>query len=89
MSVKEFFAFASIKQTVLEFLKVRADFNTLDRKFKKPFRAHINKHSSLQQNNNNQTSLTAISTEKDDKLLDYFISDGFHSVKCVFSDTCQ
>ena len=49
MSVKEFFAYGSIKLAVTEFLKVRADFNVLDRKFKKSFRAHINKHSSLQQ----------------------------------------
>ena len=45
MSVKEFFAFSSIKPTVLEFLKTKADFEALDAKFKKPFRAHINKHS--------------------------------------------
>jgi len=91
MSVKEFFAFGSIKQTVVEFLKVRADFNLLDRKFKKSFRAHINKHSSLQQASashplNNQTNFL---DQKDDQLLDYFVSDGFHSVKCVFSDTCR
>jgi len=47
MSVKEFFAFASIKPAVVEFLKIRADFQALDSKFKKPFRAHINKHSQL------------------------------------------
>ena len=44
MSVKEFFAFANIKQTVIEFLKNRADFESLQEKNKKPFRAHINKH---------------------------------------------
>ena len=49
MSVKEFFAFSSIKPTVLEFLRMRADFEALERKFKKPFRAYINKHASVQQ----------------------------------------
>ena len=49
MSVKEFFAFSSIKPTVLEFLRSRADFDSLENKFKKPFRAYINKHSSVQQ----------------------------------------
>ena len=44
MSVKEFFAFANIKQTVIEFLKAKADFENLHEKYKKPFRAHINKH---------------------------------------------
>ena len=44
MSVKEFFAFANIKQTVIEYLKNKADFENLPEKFKKPFRAHINKH---------------------------------------------
>lgn len=46
MSVKEFFAFANIKQTVIEFLKNRAEFESLPEKNKKPFRAHINKHTS-------------------------------------------
>ena len=44
MSSKEFFSFSSLKPTVLEFLKNRADFSILDAKFKKPFRAYINKH---------------------------------------------
>jgi hypothetical protein len=44
MSVKEFFAFANIKQTVIEFLKNRGDFETLPAKNKKPFRGHINRH---------------------------------------------
>lgn len=44
MSVKEFFAFANIKQTVIEFLKHKGDFECLPEKYKKPFRAHINRH---------------------------------------------
>jgi hypothetical protein len=44
MSVKEFFAYANIKQTVVEFMKNKGDFETLHQKHKKPFRAHINKH---------------------------------------------
>ena len=44
MSVKEFFCFSSLKPTVLEFLKMRADFDSLDAKFKKPFRAYINRY---------------------------------------------
>lgn len=44
MIIKEFFAFATIKQTVIEFLKNRGDFETLHTKHKKPFRALINKH---------------------------------------------
>ena len=46
MSVKEFFAYANIKQTVVEFLKNKGDFESLQPKHKKPFRAHINKHHS-------------------------------------------
>jgi hypothetical protein len=46
MSVKEFFAFANIKIAVVEYLKMKADYETLPSKHKKPFRAHINKHSS-------------------------------------------
>ena len=44
MSVKEFFAFPSIKSYVIEYLKVKADYDVLSFKFKKAFRAHINKH---------------------------------------------
>jgi hypothetical protein len=44
MSVKEFFAFANIKQSVVEFLKNKGDFDQLPAKYKKPFRALINKH---------------------------------------------
>ena len=44
MSVIEFFAFANIKLTVIEYLKSKTDFDTLSHKHKKPFRAHINKH---------------------------------------------
>ena len=44
MSVKEFFAFGSLKATVIEYLKNKAEYENLQDKFKKPFRAHINKH---------------------------------------------
>jgi hypothetical protein len=47
MSVKEFFAFASIKIAAVEFIKLKGDFSQLQTKYKKPFRAHINKHHSL------------------------------------------
>ena len=41
MSVKEFFAFSCIKPQVIEYLKNKADFNSLHQKYKKPFRGHI------------------------------------------------
>ena len=84
MSVKEFFAFSSIKPTVLEFLRSRADFPALERKFKKPFRAYINKHSSVQGQRNAPANQV-----DDDQLLDFFVSDGFHSIKCLFSERCK
>ena len=71
MSVKEFFAFANIKIAVVEFLKQKADFEGLASRHKKPFRAHINKHSNSE------------SCE------DYFASDGFNSIRCMFSETCK
>ena len=43
MSVKEFFAFSVLKQTVIEFLKNKGDFSNLGDKYKKHFRAHIQK----------------------------------------------
>jgi len=46
MSVKEFFAFPVLKQTVIEFLKNKGDFESLGQKYKKHFRAHIQKDSS-------------------------------------------
>ena len=85
MSVKEFFAFSSIKPTVLEFLKHRADFSGLEARFKKPFRAYINRHSSVQQG---QRSAPQNHTD-DEHLVDFFVSDGFCSIKCLFSDQCK
>lgn len=44
MSVKEFFAFSVLKPKVLEFLKVKGDFDNMLEKYKRSFRAHINQH---------------------------------------------
>ena len=41
MSVKDFFAFSVLKQSVIEFLKNKADFESLHLKHKKPFRGLI------------------------------------------------
>ena len=41
MSVKEFFAFSVLKQKVIDFLKVKADYELMPMKHKRPFRAHI------------------------------------------------
>jgi hypothetical protein len=68
MSVKEFFAFANIKLSVIEFLKSKSDFEALHPRHKKPFRAHINKH------------------HDEDP---FFVSDGFNSIKCRFSEICK
>ena len=85
MSVKEFFAYPSIKLSVMEFLKVRANFSHLDRKFKKPFRAHINKHMGM-----GSTATTKQDAESSlDVLQNYFVSDGFNSIRCSFSRRCQ
>src|SRR5690349_16672505 len=43
MSVKEFFAFGVLKQKVIDFLKVKADYDLMPIKHKRAFRAHINK----------------------------------------------
>ena len=43
MSFKEFFAFSNLKQSVIEFLKSHGDFDHLHDRFKKPFRANLNK----------------------------------------------
>ena len=70
---------------MLEYLKTKADFDVLPDRFKKPFRAHINKHQGLQgaqhSFNDSGSDPTAYS--------DYFVSDGFHSVKCSFSQACR
>ena len=80
MSVKEFFAFANIKQSVVEFLKTKSDFEALNQRYKRPFRAHINKHVT------NQDSEPLTSTNQQS---DYFVSDGFNSIKCGFSAVCK
>ena len=93
MSVKEFFAFSNIKQTVLEFLKIKADFENLSDKFKKPFRAHINKHQGsqgVQKGSVNQIHTVPVAENGNDgDLTDYFVSDGFNSIKCHFSEVCR
>jgi hypothetical protein len=91
MSVKDFFAFANIKQTVIEFLKNRSDFETLPLRCKKPFRGHINRF--LQQPpsttpaKNNQVAESY--SAANDPYSDYFVSDGFNSIKCHFSEACK
>jgi Shelterin complex subunit, TPP1/ACD len=86
MSVKEFFAFANIKIAVVEYLKMKADYETLPSKHKKPFRAHINKHSSQIGAN-----LPAHESENaaNSNYTDYFASDGFNSIRCIFSQICK
>ena len=88
MTVKEFFAYANIKIAVIEFLKQKADFEKLSAKHKKPFRAYINKHS--------VTAFGAPSRKKEDEekeasspYSDYFVSDGYNSIRCVFSEVCK
>lgn len=68
MSVSAFFAYPTIKQAVIEFLKCRSDINLLHSRYKKPFRAHINRHTSHRE--------------------DFFVSDGFNSIKCQFTPAC-
>ena len=43
MSVRDFFSVSHIRETVVEFLKKKADFERLHPRYKKPFRAHIHK----------------------------------------------
>ena len=85
MSVKEFFALPNLRQTVLEYLKTKADFEILSDRFKKPFRAHINKHQGQQ----GAQIITSNGVNDSTAYADYFVSDGFHSVKCSFSQVCR
>jgi hypothetical protein len=93
MSVKEFFAYANIKQTVVEFLKNKGDFESLQPKHKKPFRAHINKHlNTTQASTNVNMSTEAFNTSIEASTSsagDFFASDGFNSIKCLFSEQCK
>ena len=101
MSVKEFFAFPNIKQTVIEFLRAKADFDSLSIKHKKPFRAHINKHQTTTAVNNLTAEMESISAAvsgttsvvqnnlNNREYADYFVSDGFNSIKCHFSEVCK
>lgn len=52
MSFKEFFAFSNLKQSMIEFLKIHGDFDQLHDRFKKPFRANLNKFAANSQNSN-------------------------------------
>lgn len=42
MSLKEFFAFPVLKQSIIEFLRNKGDFAGLPDKYKKPFKGQIN-----------------------------------------------
>ena len=75
MSVKDFFAFAYIKISVVEYLKQKADSDRLSQRHKKPFRAYINKHMHMNDPINPED--------------DYFASDGFNSIRCSFSNECK
>lgn len=84
MSVKEFFAFGSLKATVIEYLKNKADYENLQDKFKKPFRAHINKHQEP-----NAGAEPVGENREIDEYSGFFVSDGWHSIKCHFSKKCR
>ena len=86
MSVKDFFAFSNIKQTVIEFLKNRSNFETLPSRNKKPFRGHINRY---HQGPATKEQEPQIISGTNDPYSDYFVSDGFNSIKCHFSDLCK
>jgi hypothetical protein len=88
MSVKDFFAFANIKQTVIEFLRNRSDFDSLPARNKKPFRGHINRHFQ-QPANPTPGKEEPESSGTNDPYSDYFVSDGFNSIKCHFSELCK
>ena len=87
---------------MIEFLKNKADFETLPDKNKKSFRAHINKHLSntaykgtVGTNAPGHLPQESVQNSGPDKentsslYADYFVSDGFHSIKCAFSPICK
>ena len=91
MSVKDFFAFANIKQTVIEFLKNRSDFETLPARNKKPFRGHINRYYPQPANQSPAKEIAEqpMANSANDPYSDYFVSDGFNSIKCHFTEVCK
>ena len=88
MSVKEFFAFPSLKQTVIEYLKNKADYVSLENRFKKPFRAHLNKHREHLGPGTINPEEPPLTDESEAQAA-WFVSDGFHSVRCQFSKKCR
>lgn len=95
MSVREFFAFSVLKQSVIEFLKNKGDFDALGHKHKKPFRGHIKCEKREKPNLINEKIQYLgpfgeikpfENLDKNSADLDYFISDGFHQIKCQFSE---
>ena len=99
MSVKEFFAFSVLKQSVIEFLKNKGDFDALGQKYKKPFRGHIKVETREKSNLQNEKiqyvgpfgNLRPFQSENSNKATsdtEYYISDGFHQIKCQFSKNC-
>ena len=79
---------------MIEFLKNKADFENLHEKYKKPFRAHINKHQGAILGGETaplESGSVLLDQAERGKTVysDYFVSDGFHSVKCHFSNECK
>jgi hypothetical protein len=83
---------------VVEFLKNKGDFETLHLKHKKPFRAHINKHLNVnlplvaqahQSITEPFNANSALDNSANSYSGEFFASDGFNSIKCLFSEQCK
>jgi len=74
MSIKDFFTIAVLKNSAIEFLKNRAEFDTLSFKYKKPFRG--------------QVLPTDVHSKYTPTAPGFRISDGSNTIQCTYSDEC-
>lgn len=95
MSIRDFFSQSALKQSAIEFLKNKADFKTLSSKYKKAFRGILVPRDKLHQHQPLKIYKSPFDMSKVDKPANrekeatLLVSDGFHSLPCVFSEECM
>lgn len=95
MSIRDFFSHSVLRQSALEYLKNKADFPSLQNKYKKAFRGVLLPRDRLLSSKKNNTRykgpLNTSGLESSTNLNNearLLVSDGFNSLPCSFSEEC-
>jgi hypothetical protein len=94
MSIRDFFSNSFLKQSALEFLKCKADFNNLASKHKKAFRGVLLPRDGIFSKKYQKTYKGPLdvsdleSSVNPNQQARLIVSDGYNSVPCTFSEDC-